>query len=124
MAAAVTVCRRTFVVASLRSSSGLPESRTFTVTTPVPTLTQVTQSVRVAAPGDYRLPQQNLFDLRLSKTIRSAAPQFEPTADLFNVFNSNAVTSAVTTLGSSLLRPSNINNARLLRLGTHRCSTF
>jgi hypothetical protein len=108
------------VAASLRSSSGLPESRTFTVTrTQVPTLTQVTQAVRVAAPGDYRLPQQNLFDLRLSKTIRSGTVQFEPTADLFNVFNSNAVTSRVTTLGTSLLRPSNINNARVLRLGLH-----
>ena len=45
--------------------------------------------------------------------------QIEPTADLFNVFNSNAVTSRVTTLGTSLLRPSGINNARVLRLGLH-----
>jgi hypothetical protein len=108
------------VAASLRSSTGLPESRTLNVTRSiVPGLTQVTQAVRVAASGDFRLPPQNLFDLRVAKTIRSGNLEIEPTADLFNVFNSNAVTSRVTTLGSSLLRPSNINNARVLRLGLH-----
>ena len=38
-------------------------------------------------------------------------------ADLYNVFNSNAVTSAVTTIGPSLLKPSNIDMGRMLRLG-------
>ena len=106
------------LAASLRSSSGLPESRTYNVTrADVPNLTQVTQAVRVAAAGDYRLPFQNLFDLRFAKTFTSRGVQIEPSADVFNLFNSNAVTSRVTTLGSSLLRPSNINNARVLRLG-------
>jgi hypothetical protein len=106
------------VAASLRSSTGLPESRTYNVTRSiVPNLTQVTQAVLVAASGDYRLPYQNLFDLRFAKTIKARNLEIEPTADLFNVFDSNAVTSRVTTLGSSLLRPSGIDNARVLRLG-------
>jgi hypothetical protein len=43
--------------------------------------------------------------------------RLEPIVDLFNVFNSSAVTSAVTTIGPSLLRPSQIDMGRLLRLG-------
>ena len=38
-------------------------------------------------------------------------------ADLFNVFNNNAVTNAVQTIGTSLGRPSAIVMGRLLRLG-------
>ena len=106
------------LAASLRSSSGLPQSRTYVVTrSVVPNLAQVTQSVLVAAPGDYRLSWQNLFDLRLAKTIRAGKVEIEPSVDVFNVFNSNAITSQVTTIGPSLLRPSGINNARVLRLG-------
>jgi hypothetical protein len=43
--------------------------------------------------------------------------RFEPTVDLFNIFNNNAITSANTTIGSSLGRPSAIVMGRLLRLG-------
>jgi hypothetical protein len=43
--------------------------------------------------------------------------KFEPTVDLFNIFNNNAVTSANTTIGSSLGRPSAIVMGRLLRVG-------
>jgi len=85
----------------------------------VPALTQVTQSVLAAASGTYRYPWQNLFDLRFSKIIRSGGVKIEPTADLFNVFNSSAVTSQVNTIGPSLLRPSGITFARMLRLGVH-----
>jgi hypothetical protein len=35
------------------------------------------------------------------------------------VFNSSAVTSQVNTIGPSLLRPSGITFARMLRLGVH-----
>ncbi len=41
----------------------------------------------------------------------------EPTLDLFNVFNNNAVTNAVQTIGASLGRPSAIVMGRLVRLG-------
>ena len=108
---------------SLRENSGLPQTRTFTVTqgsgpSQVPGLTQVTQGINVSAPGAYRYPWQNLLDLRFSRVFKFRERiGIEPILDLFNVFNSSAVTSAVTTIGPSLNRPSNIDMGRLLRLG-------
>jgi len=106
------------VAGSIREATGLPQVRTFVVTTSiVPGLTQVTQNVKAAANGDYRYPWQNIVDLRLTKAIRAGATRIEPTVDLFNIFNNNAVTSANTTIGSSLGQPSAIVMGRLLRLG-------
>lgn len=103
---------------SLRSASGLPQTRTFVVTTAaVPGLTQVTQNVQVAERGEYRYPWVNLLDLRLAKSFTTGGLRFEPTLDVFNVFNNNAVTNAVQTIGSSLGRPSAIVMGRLVRVG-------
>jgi hypothetical protein len=103
---------------SIRESSGLPQTRVFTVTTAnVPGLTQVTQNVQVAERGEFRYPWVNLVDLRVTKVFKTGGTKIEPTLDLFNVFNNNAVTSAVTTIGSSLGRPSAIVMGRLLRVG-------
>ena len=103
---------------SIRESSGLPQTRVYTVTTSVvPGLTQVTQNVQVAQRGDFRYPWVNLVDLRLARVFRYGNTRIEPTLDLFNVFNNNAVTNAVTNVGSSLGRPSAIVMGRLLRLG-------
>jgi len=103
---------------SIREASGLPQTRVYTVTTTqVPGLTQVTQNVQVAERGEFRYPWVNLVDLRLTKRFRAGSVQFEPTADLFNVFNNNAVTSAVTTIIGSLGRPSAIVMGRLFRVG-------
>ena len=105
---------------SVREATGLPQTRVFVVTTSVvPGLTQVTQGVNAAPRGDFRYPWQNLVDLRLTKAFRINTVRIEPTVDLFNVFNDNAVTSAVTTIGGSLGRPSAIAMGRLLRLGAH-----
>jgi hypothetical protein len=107
------------IAGTLRENSGLPESRTYNVTQSiVPGLTQVTQAVLVAPLGAYRYPWQNLLDLRLSRTFRIRERfTVEPLMDLYNTFNSSAVTSAVTTIGPSLLKPSNIDMGRLFRLG-------
>jgi carboxypeptidase family protein/TonB-dependent receptor-like protein len=107
------------VAGSLRENSGLPQSRTYNVTQAiVPGLTQVTQAVLVAPLGAFRYPWQNLLDLRVSRVFGfRERVRLEPIVDLFNVFNSSAVTSAVTTIGPSLLRPSQIDMGRLLRLG-------
>jgi hypothetical protein len=103
---------------SIRESSGLPQQRTFVVTTGVvPGLTQVTQNVQVAERGEFRYPWVNLVDLRVAKAFRFGGTRIEPTVDLYNVFNNNAVTSAVTTIGPSLGRPSAIVMGRLLRVG-------
>jgi hypothetical protein len=103
---------------SIRAASGLPQTRTYVVTTAlVPGLTQVTQNVQVAERGEFRYPWVNLLDLRVAKVFRFGSARFEPTADVFNVFNNNAVTNAVQTVGSSLGRPSAIVMGRLVRLG-------
>jgi hypothetical protein len=103
---------------SIREATGLPQPRTFTLTTAVvPGLTQVTQNVQVAPRGDFRYPWQNLVDLRLTKVLKRGGIKFEPTIDLFNLFNNDAVTNAVTVVGSSLGRPSAIVMGRLVRVG-------
>jgi hypothetical protein len=105
---------------SVREATGLPQTRVYPVTTSiVPGLTQVTQNVQVAERGEFRYPWQNLVDLRLTKIFRSNGLRFEPTVDLYNIFNNNAVTNAVTTIGSSLGRPSAIVMGRLVRVGAH-----
>ncbi len=103
---------------SIREASGLPQTRVYTVTTSVvPGLTQVTQNVQVAPRGEFRYPWQNLVDIRFTKAFRTTRLRIEPTIDVFNIFNNNAVTSAVTTVGTSLGRPSAIVMGRLVRLG-------
>ena len=86
-------------------------------TAQVPGLTQVTQNVQVAERGEYRYPWVNLLDLRLARTFQIGRARFEPTADVFNALNNNAVTNAVQTIGTSLGRPSAIVMGRLVRLG-------
>ena len=85
----------------------------------MPGLTQVTQNVQVAPRGEFRYPWQNLVDIRVSKTFRAGKARIEPTLDLFNIFNNNATTNVVTTIGSSLGRPSAIVMGRLVRVGAH-----
>lgn len=105
---------------SIRESSGLPQRRTYVVTSAVvPGLTQVTQNVQVAERGEFRYPWVNLVDLRVTRVFRFGSVRMEPTVDLYNVFNNNAVTSAVETVGPSLGRPSAIVMGRLLRIGGH-----
>src|SRR5262249_54881993 len=103
---------------SVREATGLPQTRVYTVTTSVvPGLTQVTQNVQVAPRGDYRYAWQNLVDIRVVKVIKTGSVRIEPTVDVFNLFNDDAVTNAVTTVGSSLGRPSAIVMGRLVRIG-------
>jgi hypothetical protein len=58
------------------------------------------------------------LDLRFSRKFKFRERiGIEPLVDLFNVLNSSAITSEVTTIGPSLGKPSNIDMGRLLRLG-------
>jgi hypothetical protein len=103
---------------SLRTAPGQPLNRTFTVTTTqVPGLTQVTQSVNLTPRGEFRLPRATLLDARLSKSFTLASSKLEAVADVYNVLNSHAITSAVQTVGPSLGQVGEIVDGRLLRLG-------
>src|SRR4029079_15618035 len=73
---------------SIREATGLPQSRTYTVTTAVvPNLTQVTQTIQVAPRGDFRYPWQNLVDIRFVKVVKDGNLRIEPTLDGSNLFN-------------------------------------
>jgi carboxypeptidase family protein len=104
--------------ASVREATGLPQTRIYPVTTSiVPGLTQVTQNVQAAPRGDFRYPWVNLVDVRVARSFAAGTTRIEPTLDLYNLFNNNAVTNAVTTIGPALGRPSAIVMGRLLRIG-------
>jgi Carboxypeptidase regulatory-like domain len=103
---------------SLRTAPGQPLNRTFTVTTTqVPGLTQVTQSVNLVPRGEFRLPRATLLDFRLAKSFTLAGSKLEGIADVYNVLNSHAITSAVQTVGPALGQVGEIVDGRLLRLG-------
>ena len=104
--------------AALRTATGLPLARIYPVTRSiVPNLTQVTQNVTAVPDGTYRLQNNNLLDMRFSKTVRLNGVRFEPIIDIYNILNSNATTGEVTTIGPALGTPSAILDGRLLRLG-------
>jgi hypothetical protein len=117
-----TIWRKLQVSGTLRENSGLPQSRSLTLTKAIdPGLTQ-SQSILVASPGTYRYPWQNLLDLRLSRSFSLFREhvQFEPVADLFNVFNTSAITSQSTTINSTnsnKLTPSAIDYGMFARFG-------
>jgi hypothetical protein len=83
---------------------------------------QIAAIETIAAPGTYRYPWQNLLDLRVSRSFSLFREhvQFEPFADLFNVFNSSAITSQSTTINSTnsnKLTPSAIDYGMVARFG-------
>jgi hypothetical protein len=109
------------VSGTLRENSGLPQARTLSLNKTIdPGLTQ-TQSVNVAAPGSFRYPWQNLLDIRVSRSFSYKERfQFEPVVDLFNVFNSSAITAQSTTVNAAntaTLKPSAIDFGRVARFG-------
>jgi len=104
---------------TLRATTGLPITPTYIVTrSVVPGLTQTTQSINAAPSGAYRYPDNVLADMRFGKSLSIAERvNVQLFADVFNIFNSSAITSESTTLGPSYGKPAAINEGRLLRLG-------
>ena len=119
-----SVWKKLQVSGSLRENSGLPQQRTLSLTKAIdPGLTS-SQSVIVSPPGSFRYPWQNLLDIRVSRSFSlKDRVQFEPVVDLFNVFNSSAITSQSTTVAASnyttptRLVPSAIDFGRVARFG-------
>jgi hypothetical protein len=102
----------------LQHFSGFPESPTVLVTSQTVALTQVSQSVRVAAPGETRLPSVNMVDLRFSKSLQlRGTMKIEPALDIFNVANASPIQSRVTQLGPAFGRANEILRGRLFRAG-------
>ena len=57
------------------------------------------------------------FDIRLSKSVRAGRLKIQPRIDVYNVFNSNTITSVNTTLGAAFLRPLAILDGRFAKVG-------
>ena len=57
------------------------------------------------------------FDIRLSKNVQAGRLKIQPRIDLYNVFNSNTVTSVNTTLGAAFLRPLSVLDGRFAKVG-------
>lgn len=98
--------------------SGFPENTTVNVTGATVPLTQVTQSLRIEERGTSRLPDNNIIDLSLRKSIRIGESfSTEPTLDIFNLTNANTIQGRVTQMGTTFGRVSSILRGRLWRLG-------
>jgi hypothetical protein len=98
--------------------SGFPESDTVVVSRNTATLTQVSQSIRVAPQGTNRLPGVNLVDLSVRRTFKIRdSLSVEPVGEVFNMLNANTVTSRSTLLGPVYHRVNGILPGRLVRFG-------
>jgi hypothetical protein len=106
------------VSGSFVRNTGYPRTITYQVNRTIyPGLTRSSQSVRITAPGDLRLPRVTLLDLRISRPIRFRGRTFEPQLDIFNLTNADTIVSMVNTVGARLGYPSEILAPRIIRLG-------
>jgi hypothetical protein len=103
--------------ANAQHYTGFPESDTVVVSSDSAVLTQVSQSIRVAAQGTNRLPGVNLVDLSVRRVFKIRSLSIEPVAEVFNMLNANTVTSRSTLLGPAYHRVSGILPGRLMRFG-------
>ncbi len=80
-------------------------------------LAQGSETVALA-PSTLSEPNVDVANIRISRpvTIRERY-RLEPTMDLFNLSNSNSITSEVATYGASFLKPVDLINPRIVKLG-------
>ncbi|MDH4064863.1 MAG: TonB-dependent receptor [Acidobacteriota bacterium] len=97
---------------------GDPLDRTQVFSFANPTLTQASETVRVAQRGTDRTETVNQFvDLRFAKRFRTGNSSLEATVDLFNLLNANHVLLQNQALGSAWGRPTRILTPRIIRFG-------
>jgi hypothetical protein len=73
-------------------------------------------TVRLDKPGSQWLDRLNQLDIEFKRPFRVGKYQFEPTVDVYNVFNSNVVLQQNQNFGTSLGTPQRILQGRLLRI--------
>ncbi|MGD9902506.1 MAG: carboxypeptidase regulatory-like domain-containing protein [Vicinamibacterales bacterium] len=106
------------VAAKYTARDGDPLNRTQVFTFTNPTLSQSSETIRVAQRGEDRTETVNKFvDVRVSKRQRLGMASVELSLDMFNVLNANHVLLQTENLGSSWGRPTRILTPRILRLG-------
>ncbi len=104
---------------SIREATGLPQARTLRRDDDAGAGPDAGHAERQGR-ADRRLPLSVAEPRRppaLEVVQNGGTPASSRSVDVFNIFNNNAVTSAVTTIGRSLGRPSAIVMGRLFRVG-------
>jgi hypothetical protein len=98
--------------------AGDPLNRTQVFTFTAPTVSQVSETVRVVQRGTDRTETVTQFlDIRFAKRVRLGATSFEGTLDVFNLLNANHVLDQNIGLGSTFGRPSRVLTPRIVRFG-------
>lgn len=103
--------------ASIQRSTGLPQQTTVLVTAATVPLTQVSQAIVVEPRATQRYPDVTQMDVSVRKVVKARRLTIEPVLDLFNLFNSSVVTTAITQLGPSYGRTRGIIDGRMVKLG-------
>jgi hypothetical protein len=100
--------------------TGFPELTTVSVGPATVALTQVTQSITVEPRGTTRLPDVNLVDFNVKKTIKAGGSiSIQPAVEVFNLLNSSAIQSRTTVLGPAYGRAANIVLGRMVKFGVN-----
>jgi hypothetical protein len=100
--------------------TGFPELTTVSVGPATVALTQVTQSITVEPRGTTRLPDVNLVDFNVKKTIKAGGSlSIQPAVEVFNLLNSSATQSRNTVLGPAYGRVASIVLGRMVKFGVN-----
>jgi outer membrane receptor protein involved in Fe transport len=75
-----------------------------------------TKAIPLMEPNVTYTPYRHNFDVRLSKTFGGEKRNITGMLDLFNAFNSNAISAVNTTFGTAFLRPTTVVAPRQIRL--------
>ena len=106
--------------ASVQHFTGFPEVTTVLVSANTVSLTRVSQSLAVEPRATTRLPDVNFVDISVRRAFNlHGRYSVEPVLDIFNLTNGAAIRARTTQLGSTYGRVSDIQRARLIKLGVN-----
>jgi hypothetical protein len=102
-----------------KAQSGTPYGRVVTISRDINGVPLNQGSVRVYAEprGSRRFPTITMLDLRVSKSFRTGRHSFTAMVDVFNVGNSNSVTSINGNTGARFGAPLGLLGPRVVRIG-------
>jgi hypothetical protein len=106
--------------ASFQHFTGFPEVTTVLVSANTVPLTRVAQTLTFEPRGTTRLPDVNFIDISLRRNFSvQGRYAVEPVLDIFNLTNGAAIRARTTQLGPTYGRVSDIQRARLVKIGVN-----
>jgi hypothetical protein len=106
------------VSATIQHVTGFPELDSVNVGRDTVALTQVSQSLAIAPRGTNRLPNVNLIDVSLKKSLKMGGHvAIQPTVQGFNLLNASTVQGRISTRGPAYHQVTQIVQGRMLRFG-------